>query len=126
MTATILLVEDEPAILKVAARILEAEGYRVLQASCARIALDLAERHDSEIALLITDVVMPDMNGADLARTLGERFPHVRLLYMSGYTPDVIAPRGVQADGAHFLKKPFTKSDLSTKVREALSTALVK
>jgi CheY-like chemotaxis protein len=122
VSQTILVVEDEPAILRIAARLLEAQGYRVLQASSARIALDLAERYGADIALLVTDVVMPEMNGPDLAGRLAERFPHLRRLYMSGYTPEVIAPRGVAAEGAHFLQKPFTRNELATKVHEALSS----
>ncbi|HEY3444806.1 MAG TPA: PAS domain S-box protein [Myxococcales bacterium] len=117
---TILLVEDEPAILYAVKKMLERQGYVVLEAGGAAEALRAARGHDGEIDLLMTDVVMPDMNGRELARKLLPMRPELKLLFMSGYTADVIAPHGVLDEGVHFIQKPFTVSDLAAKVRSAL------
>ena len=117
---TILLVEDEPAILGVGKTMLERLGYRVLGAATPGEALRLAEAHPGEIHLLMTDVIMPEMNGRDLAKNLLDLYPRLRRLFMSGYTADVIAHHGVLDDGMHFIQKPFTMKVLSEKVREAL------
>jgi len=117
---TILLVEDEPAILKLGQRMLERLGYHVLAASGPGEALRLAEYYAGTIHLLLTDVVMPDMNGRDLAKRLLTFYPDLRLLFMSGYTADVIAHHGVLDEGVLFLQKPFSKAELSLKVREVL------
>jgi PAS domain S-box-containing protein len=118
---TILLVEDDPSLLAVASRLLEAQGYRVLKAGSPSAALQLAREHSLEIHLLMTDVVMPEMNGRDLARTLVALYPHFRCLFMSGYTANVGGPRG-GLDDMHFIQKPFSKADLTAKVRAALNT----
>ncbi|MDI1249619.1 MAG: PAS domain S-box protein [Lacunisphaera sp.] len=117
---TILLVEDEPSILWIAQRVLESLGYTVLAAGTPSEALRLAEKHNGAIQLLMTDVVMPDMNGRDLAKKLISLYPDIKCLFMSGYTDNVIAPHGVLDDGMHFIQKPFLKSDLADKVRAAL------
>ncbi len=117
---TILLVEDEPSILGVGKTMLEKMGYRVLAAPTPGEALRLAEAHSGDIHLLITDVIMPEMNGRELAKNLLSLYPHLRRLFMSGYTADVIAAHGVLDDGTHFIQKPFTMKTLSEKVREAL------
>jgi len=117
---TILLVEDEAAILKLASRMLESKGYSVLAASTPAEAIGLASRHPDELHLLITDVVMPEMNGRELAERLQQRHPRLRRLFMSGYTADVIARHGVLDAGVHFVQKPFSVTDLAIKVREAL------
>ncbi|GFE62901.1 PAS domain-containing sensor histidine kinase [Geobacter sp. AOG2] len=117
---TILLVEDEPAILEMAAMILSSLGYTVLQANLPGEAIRVAGESGGEIHLLMTDVVMPEMNGRDLAQSLQTLHPHLRCLFTSGYTADVIAPHGVLDPGVHFIQKPFTLSDLAVKVREAL------
>jgi signal transduction histidine kinase/CheY-like chemotaxis protein len=119
---TILLVEDEPAILKMTTTMLERLGYCVLAASTPGEAMRLAKQHSSEIHLLMTDVVMPEMNGRDLARNLGSLYPDLKRLFMSGYTANVIAQRGVLDEGVHFIQKPFSTLDLATKVREALDS----
>jgi CheY-like chemotaxis protein len=119
---TVLLVEDEIAILGITKLILEKLGYRVLPASTPDKALSLAGEHDGEIHLLITDVVMPGMNGRDLAERLVSSYPEIRSIFMSGYTSDVIAHHGVLDDGIHFIQKPFSKQALATKVREALES----
>ncbi len=122
-SATILVVEDQPAVLELAATILRRNGYTVLEAETPADALDLAARHASPIHLLLTDVVMPDMNGVQLAEQLETIHPGIAVLFMSGYTADVIAHRGVLKEGIEFLEKPFSVTQLAGKVREVLDTA---
>jgi DNA-binding NtrC family response regulator len=117
---TILLVEDEPSILTLTKTLLERLGYSVLAASTPGVALRIAEQHYGEIHLLMTDVVMPEMNGRVLARNLLAVHPGLKRLFMSGYTADVIAHHGVLDEGVHFIQKPFTRENLATKVRDAL------
>ncbi len=117
---TVLVVEDETSILKLSKKILEGLGYEVLEASAPGRAIDLARTHEGRIHLLITDVVMPEMNGRDLADQLKTYFPDLKTLFMSGYTANVIAHRGVLDEGVHFIQKPFSKTDLAVKARKAL------
>jgi CheY-like chemotaxis protein len=117
---TILLVEDEPSILRISQKILENLGYGVLAATNPIEAVQLAEEFDGEIHLLLTDVVMPEMNGREMAERLRSFYPDLRVLFMSGYTADVIAHRGVLDDGVNFIQKPFSNQALGSKVREAL------
>ncbi|HOZ46729.1 MAG TPA: PAS domain S-box protein [Candidatus Hydrogenedentes bacterium] len=117
---TVLLVEDEPAILKLTTTMLGRLGYTVLAASMPGEAMRLAAAHPGEIHLLITDVVMPEMNGRDLANRLSSLHPGLKCLFMSGYTANVIAHHGVLEDGVHFIEKPFSVRDLAARVREAL------
>jgi len=117
---TVLLVEDEKPILNLSKDILERFGYRVLTASTPSEALRVARTESGTIDLLLTDVVMPEMDGRALAHMIADVHPGVRCLYVSGYTSDVIAHRGILDDGVHFLEKPFTMQDLGSKVREAL------
>jgi PAS domain S-box-containing protein len=117
---TILLVEDEPAILAVTETVVRNLGYSVLSAHAPEEAIALAKGYGAEIDLLITDVVMPEMNGRDLAKNLTSRYPNLKCLFMSGYTANVIAHHGVLEDGVNFINKPFSSKDLATKIREAL------
>jgi len=117
---TILLVEDEPSILALTSTLLERQGYTVLAASTPGEAIRLAKQHPGEIDLLMTDVVMPEMNGRMLAKNLLALYPHLKRLFMSGYTADVIAHHGVLDEGVQFIQKPFTMENLAAKVREAL------
>jgi len=117
---TILLVEDEPAILNMAATMLERQGYIVLQAATPGQALHLATEHVGDVHLLITDVVMPEMNGRDLAKNILSLYPGIKCLFMSGYTANVIAYHGVLDEGVNFIQKPFSKNDLTVKVRKVL------
>ena len=119
-TETILLVEDEEQILSLAARILENQGYRVIPAVSPAAARLLAERHEGTIHLLLTDVVMPGMNGRDLQRRIEERRPGIRTLFMSGYTEDAVVHRGILEKGVSFLPKPFTMRSLLEMVRAVL------
>ena len=115
---TVLLVEDEASILELGKMLLEELGYQVLAAGGATEALELAERHPQPIHLLLTDVVMPRMNGPELASRLASLRPRMRCLYMSGYA-EGLAARGLSRE-MNYLRKPFTLTDLSRKVREAL------
>ncbi len=119
---TILLVEDEPAILAISQSMLERLGYRILGASTPREAIRLAEGNAGKIGLLMTDVVMPEMNGRDLARNVTAFQPGLKCLFMSGYTADVIAHNGMLHKGVHFIQKPFTLRELGTHVRSALDS----
>jgi PAS domain S-box-containing protein len=116
----VLVVEDEPAILEITAEMLRGLGYEVLTAGSPRSALALAAERLRAIDLLLTDVIMPDMNGRDLLARLRERHPGVRCLYMSGYTADVIARRGELEEDTSFIQKPFAAADLGAKVLEVL------
>ena len=117
---TVLVVEDEPAILAIARKVLARLGYTVLAARTPGEALALAETPAGEIHLLMTDVVMPEMNGRDLAQRLLSIHPKLKCLFMSGYTANVIAHHGVLNEGVHFIQKPFSMEELAAKVRQAL------
>lgn len=116
---TLLLVEDEPALLSLAEQMLEELGYRVLATTSPEEALNLAEKHLEKIDLLVTDVVMPQITGRELAGRLQAAFPGLGVLYMSGYTSNVIAHRGVLDKDVLVIQKPFSNKDLAVKVREA-------
>lgn len=118
---TILLVEDEPSIMKMSKMMLENLGYQVLAANTPKEALHLAKENSSVIHLIITDVIMPEMNGRDLANQLHNLCPNIKTLFMSGYTADVIAHHGVLDQGVHFIQKPFSKKKLAVKIREVLN-----
>jgi DNA-binding NtrC family response regulator len=117
---TILLVEDEHAILKMTTMMLEEQGYTVLPAGNPTQAIRIAEEYAGEIHLLMTDVVMPEMNGKDLSEKLLGLYPNLKCLFMSGYTENVIAHHGVLESGIAFISKPFTRRSLSEKLREVL------
>ncbi len=119
---TILLVEDEIQIRRVAIEVLTVLGYQVFEASNGEQAVQVAELMDEPIHLLLTDVVMPKMNGRDLADKLVSSHPETSVLFMSGYTDDIIARQGILEEDVHFLGKPFTPRTLATKVREVLDS----
>lgn len=119
-SATILLVEDETAVLHLGTTMLTNLGYSVLTAHTPHEAMRLAEAYSGQISLLITDVVMPDMNGRELADRLRSLSPNLKCLYMSGYAADVIAYHGVLQEGRLLLQKSFSLQDLAVKVRAAL------
>jgi PAS domain S-box-containing protein len=120
-TETVLMVEDEEAILNLGRTILKRYGYTVLTAQTAADALELAERHEGPIHLLVTDVVMPGLNGKELTDRLTLLRPGIKVLYMSGYTADVIAHHGVIDKDVEFMQKPFSVSTLVQKVRSLLN-----
>ncbi|WP_161626908.1 ATP-binding protein [Desulfospira joergensenii] len=117
---TILLVEDENSILKMTKMMLERLGYKVLAANTPGKAIEISNRSETQIHLLMTDVVMPSMNGRELAETILKSSPEIKCLFTSGYTANVIAHRGVLDEGLNFINKPFSKQDLSVKIREIL------
>jgi PAS domain S-box-containing protein len=117
---TLLVVEDEPKLLALAREGLESLGYKVLAAATPGDAFLLFENHAEEIHLLVTDVVLPAMNGKELTLRLQRLKPGLRAVFVSGYTPDVVAQRGILDDDVAFVQKPFTLEALATKVREAL------
>ncbi|MFP4499656.1 MAG: PAS domain S-box protein [Candidatus Hydrogenedentota bacterium] len=120
-TETILVVEDEPAILSMTRTVLERLGYTVLTASAPSEALRVAREQVGAVDLLITDVVMPEMHGRAMAEQLQALCPGLKSLFMSGYTANVIAHQGVLDEGVNFIEKPFSLQDLARKVREALA-----
>lgn len=117
---TILLVEDEPMVLSLSASVLQRLGYQVIVAKSPAEALRIAESNAQVIQLLVTDVVMPGMNGKDLSEILLVQRPQMRVLYISGFTADDVARRGVVHAGATILRKPFTPNKLAVAVREVL------
>jgi PAS domain S-box-containing protein len=117
---TILLVEDDVAVLGLARRVLIGLGYRVLSAADGRDALKLFESSRGSVRLVITDVVMPGMGGGELARRLREIEPHLPVVFTSGYTGEDVEGRGADVPGARFIQKPFTTRSLADAVREAL------
>jgi signal transduction histidine kinase len=117
---TILLVEDETAILEVGVHVLEKRGYRVLTAATPSQALDVVENYPHPIDLLITDVIMPELNGQQLAEAIRQIRPGINVLFISGYTADIFSHHGVLLPGINFLEKPFSGRQLGRKVREVL------
>ena len=117
---TVLVVEDEVSLLKLAGETLANLGYTVLTADAPGEALRLGEEYTEEIHLLMTDVILPDMNGRDLAEKLKEIRPTLKCLFMSGYTADVIAHRGMLEEGVQFISKPFSARELAAKIRKTL------
>ena len=119
-TETILLAEDEAAVRNLARRVLEKHGYKLLLAATGRDGVQLATQHAGPIDLLVTDVVMPEMGGRELAQRLAALQPGLKVLYLSGYTDDMIVRHGVLEAGVAFLQKPFTPDTLLRKIREVL------
>ena len=117
---TILLVEDDLPILKLAQKTLEGLNYIVLIAGTPKGAMRLAKEHTGEIHLLVTDVIMPEMNGRELSEQLQSFSPELKCIFMSGYTSNVIVNHGVLDKGGHLIQKPFSKNDLATIVRKVL------
>ena len=117
---TILLVEDEPSILKVGTSMLKELGYQVLAVCSSGEAVQLARTHTGKIHVLMTDVVMPEMNGRELADRIVAIRPDIKCLFMSGYTSNAIVHRGVLDEGISFIQKPFSMQALAAKVSEVL------
>ena len=117
---TIVLVEDEPMVCALVSEVLRKNGYQVLEFANGREALAHLQHHEGRIHALVTDVVMPGMSGIDLARQLAQGRPDMRILYLSGYTDDLVERQGALRPGRGFLQKPFTPDTLLRKVRELL------
>jgi two-component system cell cycle sensor histidine kinase/response regulator CckA len=120
-SGTVLLVEDDDMVRKMTSDMLEAIGYSVVSTGSPLEAQKMYENRDIRIDLLLTDVVMPGMSGKELRDRIAATRPGIKVLFMSGYTSNVIVHRGVLEDGVHFVQKPFSMGDLARKVREALS-----
>jgi len=120
---TILLAEDEEAVCSLVRGVLESRGYDVLETKGANDALEIGERHKKHIHLLLTDVVMPQMSGRELAEHLAPLHPETKVLYMSGYADHAVVQHGLLDPGTVFLQKPFTPDALTLKVREVLDGA---
>jgi two-component system cell cycle sensor histidine kinase/response regulator CckA len=118
---TVLVAEDEAGIRSPLRRLLVAQGYRVLDASDGLGALEVAGRHSGPIHLLLTDILMPGMNGGELARRLLLVRPGVGVVFMSGYSPEAVHANGILTPGARFLQKPFSVEELTCRLREALT-----
>jgi len=119
-TETVLVVEDEAPVRSVARQVLERHGYTVLEAPSAEAALDLAARYSGAIHLLLTDVVMPGLNGRELASRLADLRPDARVIFMSGYTDEAVTRHGVLEPGSAYVQKPFTPDAIVRRVREVL------
>ncbi|MCK5163679.1 MAG: response regulator [Desulfobacula sp.] len=117
---TILVVEDDPAILKIIQKILEGLGYTVLTSNAPEKVMDIVKEYTGKIHLLITDVVMPKMNGHDLAKLLQAICPDLKCMFMSGYTANAIVHQGVLDKGVNFIQKPFSRKELAETVRKVL------
>ncbi|HEX7574456.1 MAG TPA: response regulator, partial [Bacteroidota bacterium] len=122
-TETVLIVEDEGILRNLCVQILEQLGYRVLQARNGNEAIAEVQGFADRIDLLLTDVVMPGMNGSELAKQLVLHNPEMKVLFTSGYTEDVISHHGVLAEGVSFIGKPYTPLALARKIREVLDKA---
>lgn len=118
----IMVVEDEVEVLNLTKTMLESLGYNVLPASSPNKAMELAGNHEGPIDLLITDVIMPEMNGREIADQLKTLYPDISILFMSDYTENVIAHHNVVKDGVYFIEKPFTLKDIAAMVRDLLSS----
>jgi CheY-like chemotaxis protein len=119
-TETIMVVEDEPMVRSLALKVLRRQGYSVLEAPGGEACLEALRNHDGPLDLLLTDVVMPGMNGRDLYEEVKGLFPGARVLFMSGYTENLVTHRGVLDEGIPFIQKPFSAQALATMVRAAL------
>jgi CheY-like chemotaxis protein len=115
-----VVVEDEAPVRSVARQVLERHGYTVLEAPSAEAALDIVTRYSGAIHLLLTDVVMPGLNGRELANRLAGLRPDARVIFMSGYTDDAVTRHGVLEPGSAYVQKPFTPDAIARKVREVL------
>ncbi|MFP4035694.1 MAG: ATP-binding protein, partial [Desulfovermiculus sp.] len=119
-TQTILVVDDEPAVLKMIHIMLEHLGYNVLSAEAPREAFRVAKSFSGTIDLILTDVIMPEMNGGEMAKQLQSLYPHLPCLFMSGYSPRVITDEGMLGSDVHFIQKPFAMKDLAHKIGQVL------
>ncbi len=123
---TILVCEDDDAVRDLTSRILESAGYSILPAETPTDAAKLAQSHDGKIDLLLTDMVMPELNGHELAELIKPLRPDMRVVYMTGYTPDEMQRIGIDTEEDLLISKPFSPATLTSKVNEALSQTLME
>ena len=119
---TILVVDDDPALLKLVKRILDQQGHQVLVANTLDETRKLADAHPAAIDLLLSDVIMPKVSAPEIVAAVRASSPHVKIMYMSGHTAATIISRGVSTDGV-FIQKPFTPGELARRIEEILSTS---
>ena len=119
-SGTILLVEDDYEVRNLASTILEKKGYRVISAESGKMALETIRKHQDSPDLLLTDVVMPEMNGRQLHEEIIKKYPDIKTIFMSGYTQDVIAHHGIMDPGFHFIQKPFSINSLAKKIQKVM------
>ncbi|MBU3949550.1 MAG: response regulator [Proteobacteria bacterium] len=117
---TVLVAEDDPPLLTMVKMMLEELGYQVLAANTPSEAIRLAEENASKIRLFLTDVIMPEMSGSDLAKRMKSLYPGMKILFMSGYPASLITHKGLLDKGVNFIQKPFSMKDLAFKVRDAV------
>jgi CheY-like chemotaxis protein len=120
---TIMLVEDEESLRKLVQGCLASRGYTILDAGNGEEALKLAQQHDGYISLLLTDVIMPGMSGRELADNLKQSRTDIKILYMSGYTRDLVTQQGILETGSEILQKPFSINALLSRVRDVLDAS---
>ena len=121
---TILLVEDDKSLLEIGTTMLESFGYDVIATSSPNEAISLFEKNKEKIALLITDVIMPEMNGKQLVERIFKINDGIKVLFISGYTSDVIEKNDLERDGTNFIQKPFSLTELLKKVRTLIDVKL--
>ncbi|MEJ2056020.1 MAG: response regulator [Calditrichaceae bacterium] len=117
---TVLLVEDDPMILQMSKHFIESLGYNSILANSPEEAMRISKQYPDKIDILISDVIMPDMNGRELAENIQTERPEIKCLFMSGYTANVIAHRGIIDEGVDFIQKPFSLNSFGKKIREVL------
>jgi len=117
---TVLLAEDDATIRRMIQLTMESEGYTILAATNGQEAIEISSSYEGDIHLLLTDVIMPKLNGQELANTVQQSRPEMEVIFMSGYTDDAISHHGVLEPGVHFIQKPITPSILAKKLREVL------
>jgi DNA-binding NtrC family response regulator len=119
-TETVVVAEDNEGVRELTLDILMKSGYHVLSASDTKELFEILREHNGKVDLLLTDVIMPGMNGRELYENLKSSYPSLKVIYMSGYTDDVIAHHGILEEGVHFIQKPFSISILTDKLRAVL------
>jgi len=119
-TTTILVVDDDASITGLATKILEPLGYEIFIAANGKEALEISRKHEKKIDLLLTDVVLPIINGRELAKILQQERPYMQIILMSGYPADIVAPIGIIESNKHFINKPLTRTTLTNIIQTAL------
>ena len=118
-----LVVEDDPSVLAMTVSILKRRGYRVLSAASIKQCRQVLDKNSGSLDMVVTDVVMPEMNGKELVDYIKTGYPQIKVLFMSGYTDDIIVNHGVLDNGVHFIQKPFTVKELADQVRKILDNS---